>query len=79
MWRQWSGTTQLTIAAMQPPQNVNSSRQCYNCRKLGHLAKKCRVRSTESKVQSQNAVENSVKNSINRQVDGMYVPNFHVH
>ena len=66
LWRQWSAATQQTNR--QASQNINSNKQCYNCRKLGHLAKDCRVKSTESKVQGQSNVKNSGKNSINRQV-----------
>ena len=39
LWRQWSGATQQTNH--QASQNISSNKQCYNCEKLGHLAKDC--------------------------------------
>ena len=36
----------------QSAQNANVGKHCYSCGKLGHLAKDCRARSTESRVPS---------------------------
>ena len=50
----------------QSAQNTNVGKHCYSCGKLGHLAKDCRARSTESRVPSTSRT--SGKNPVNRHV-----------
>ena len=47
--RQWDTTKQQS--GRQSTQNANGGKHYYNCGKLGHLTKDCRMRGSESKVQ----------------------------
>ena len=52
----------------QLTQNTNTSKHCYNCGKLGHLAKDCQTRSAESKASNTGRTNTSGRNPVNRLV-----------